>query len=60
LEDVRRADDDAFLELAAHLPQEAQEGLLNYAATGILKPAAPPVPNPVEHPDAQRGGSLNA
>lgn len=54
LGDVRRADEDGFLALAQHLPQEAQEGLLNYAATGVLTPSAAPVANAIEHPDSLR------
>lgn len=54
LADVRQVDEDGFLAMASHLPQEAQEGLLSFAATGILTPAAPPVANAIEHPDSQR------
>lgn len=55
LADVRMADDDRFLDLAPHLPDEATEALLQYVSTGRL-PASPPPPagNPYEHPDAQR------
>ena len=56
LVDVRKADEDSYLELADHLPGEAAEALLNLATGG-----KPPVPQPVlaeadpfTHPDAQR------
>ncbi len=56
LQDVLQASEDGFLELADHLPQEAAEALLEYAATGMLpKPApTPPGVTPFEHPDALR------
>jgi len=56
LADVRRADEESILEVAAHLPAEAAEALLNLA-TGVT----PEVPeravagaDPFAHPDAQR------
>lgn len=54
--DVKRASEDGFLELASHLPAEAAEALLEYAATGVLhQPPAPPVhADPFAHPDALR------
>lgn len=56
LQDVRQATEDTILELAAHLPAEAAEALLNLA-TGTV-PMPPPAPVPAaasfEHPDAQR------
>lgn len=54
--DVLAATEDGFFELAPHLPEEAREGLLDYAATGQLK-VPPPVAldsNPLQHPDSQR------
>lgn len=54
LEDVAEATEDSFFTLATHLPQEAGEALLEYAATGILKPAAAPVEDPLKHPDTMR------
>ena len=39
LADVRAANEDGFFALAAHLPAEASEALLEFAATGRL--AAP-------------------
>jgi hypothetical protein len=55
LDDARAAGDDAFFKLAAHLPAEASEALLEYAATGtLLKPAAVVAVSPYEHPDALR------
>jgi hypothetical protein len=55
IDDVRAAGEDAFFKLAAHLPGEAAEALLEYAATGALpKPAPVPAVSPYEHPDALR------
>ncbi|WP_245572861.1 3'-5' exonuclease [Lichenihabitans psoromatis] len=54
LADVRGATEDAFFTLAAHLPAEASEALLEYAATGLLPKPAPVVANPFAHPDALR------
>jgi UvrD-like helicase C-terminal domain/AAA domain len=56
IEDVRRASEDRFLDLASHLPAEAAEALLEYAATGVLhRPVLPPVhADPFAHPDALR------
>ena len=47
--------EDRFLDLAVHLPSEAGEALLAYAAGGKLeKPAPLPAANPLQHPDALR------
>jgi hypothetical protein len=55
VEDVREASEDGFFKLAAHLPGEAAEALLEYAATGKLPASAPAVTvNPYEHPDTLR------
>lgn len=55
VEDVRGATEDGFFKLAAHLPGEAAEALLEYAATGKLPTPAPAVAlNPYEHPDTLR------
>ncbi|RCW87571.1 UvrD-helicase domain-containing protein [Phyllobacterium bourgognense] len=54
LGDVAKATEDSFFALAVHLPQEAAESLLEYAATGILVPAATPVADPMAHPDTMR------
>lgn len=55
LADVRAADEDSFLALAAHLPAEAAEALLEYAATGRFPQLAPATQaDPYTHPDAQR------
>lgn len=54
LDDVAGATEETFFALAAHLPQEAAESLLEYAAIGILKPAATPVEDPMAHPDTMR------
>src|SRR6266404_7715185 len=40
--DIRGATEDRYFEIAGHLPGEAAEALLEYAATGML-PARPPV-----------------
>lgn len=56
LADVRAATEDRFFVLAEHLPAEASEALLEYAATGRL-PAPAPTPaqaDPFAHPDALR------
>jgi superfamily I DNA/RNA helicase len=55
IEDVRSASEDGFFKLAAHLPGEAAEALLEYAATGKLPAPAPAATvNPYEHPDTLR------
>jgi mRNA-degrading endonuclease RelE of RelBE toxin-antitoxin system len=56
---VSAATEDRFYALADHLPAEAAEALLEYAATGILQPPAPVRPadvatDPFRHPDARR------
>ena len=54
--EVLNATEDGLLEIAAHLPAEAAEALLNLA-TGIRPPVPEPVApggNPFEHPDALR------
>ena len=56
LSDVRQADEDSLFDLAAHLPREAAEALLDLA-TGVQPEVPQPVApesNPFEHPDAQR------
>ena len=55
LADARKADEDSIFRIAAHLPAEAVDALLDIA-TG--SPPPPPRPsnqtgNPFEHPDAQ-------
>ena len=56
LADVRAATEDGFFALTSHLPAEASEALLEYAATGRL--VAPlrlrPSLDPFAHPDALR------
>lgn len=54
LSDVRAANEDGFFALAAHLPAEASEALLEYAATGLLPAPIPAGANPFAHPDALR------
>ncbi|TIP79028.1 MAG: hypothetical protein E5X63_35825, partial [Mesorhizobium sp.] len=54
LADVRAANEDGFFVLAGHLPAEASEALLEYAATGRLATPAPVVADPFTHPDALR------
>jgi hypothetical protein len=53
--DVRKASEDRYFELTGHLPAEASEALLEYAATGILQKPQPTKPvDPFAHPDALR------
>lgn len=54
LGDVRAVNEDGFFTLAAHLPAEAAEALLQYAATGRLAPPPQPAADPFAHPDALR------
>lgn len=55
LADVRAATEEVFFALAEHLPAEASEALLEYAATGALPAPAPAsVADPFTHPDALR------
>lgn len=56
LADVRAASEDGFFALASHLPAEASEALLEYAATGrLVAPApTPAIADPFAHPDALR------
>jgi len=56
LADVRAASEDGFFALAGHLPAEASEALLEYAATGRLAAPAPAlaIADPFAHPDALR------
>jgi hypothetical protein len=56
LADVRAANEDGFFALAGHLPAEASEALLEFAATGKLTaPAsATAATDPYKHPDALR------
>lgn len=54
LADVRAAGEDGFFALAAHLPAEAAEALLEFAATGRLAVPAPVRADPFAHPDALR------
>lgn len=52
--DIAQASEDSFFTLASHLPQEAAEALLEYAATGVLRPAAAPDVDAMAHPDSMR------
>ena len=54
--DVRAADDDALLDVAAHLPAEAAEAVLKLAVGETPDPPAPAPDHadPYEHPDAHR------
>jgi len=56
LGDVRKVDEDGLLVLAAHLPAEAAEALLELATGGMPKPVAAITAgaDPFSHPDAQR------
>jgi hypothetical protein len=56
VEAVRSADEDSLFDVAAHLPQEAQEALLKLA---VGETPEPPKPTPADadpfsHPDARR------
>lgn len=56
LKDVRSANEDSILDVAAHLPSEAAEAILKLA-TGVTPPLpqhAAPGNDPFAHPDAQR------
>jgi hypothetical protein len=53
--DISQASEDRFLEIAGHLPAEAAEALLEYAATGVFhRPAAVAEADPFAHPDSLR------
>jgi hypothetical protein len=59
LADVRAVTEDGFFGIADHLPAEASEALLEYAATGRLlapapMPASAQMVDPFLHPDALR------
>ena len=55
LGDVSAATEASFFELAAHLPAEASEALLQYAATGVLQAPEPVAAEEAfEAPDALR------
>jgi hypothetical protein len=54
LADIRAATEEAFFALADHLPAEASEALLEYAATGILPAPVSATADPFAHPDALR------
>ena len=56
LADVRQATEDTLFDIAEHLPQEATEALLELATGGEpqLPKALPTIPDPFDHPDAQR------
>lgn len=53
---VRTADEDALLDVIAHLPQEAQEAMLRLAVGEKPEPRTPAAieADPFAHPDAQR------
>lgn len=56
LDDVRAANEDTLFDVAAHLPQEAADALLELATGGqpaVVAPAAAE-DDPFGHPDAQR------
>ena len=55
LEHVRAADENSLLEIADRLPEEVAEALLKLAVGETPKPVPlEVVPDPFEHPDAQR------
>ena len=60
LVDIQRSSEDGFFEIADHIPAEAAEALLDYAATGMLPKHEEAVTgiNPFDHPDAQRRFSI--
>lgn len=55
-EAVRNATEDTILDLGDDFPQEALEALIEFLASGELKPWTPPdtTVDPFQHPDAQR------
>lgn len=54
LADVHAASEERFFAIAAHLPPEASEALLEFAATGRLSAAPLPTADPLQHPDTLR------
>lgn len=54
LAEVRAANEERFFSIAGHLPPEASEALLEFAATGRLNAAPPPTADPLQHPDTLR------
>ncbi|MBF0186080.1 MAG: UvrD-helicase domain-containing protein [Magnetococcales bacterium] len=56
VKDVRNATENNFFDLAEHLPAEASEALLDYAANGVLRlpSAIADDTDPFAHPDALR------
>lgn len=54
LTEVHGASEGHFFDIAADLPPEASEALLEYAATGRLIAAPPPTADPLQHPDTLR------
>ena len=56
LDDVHNSSEDNFFDLTDHIPVEAAEALLDYAATGKLRrpDAVESGASPFDHPDAQR------
>jgi superfamily I DNA/RNA helicase/mRNA-degrading endonuclease RelE of RelBE toxin-antitoxin system len=56
LADVKEATEESLFSLAAHLPAEAAEALLQLATGGVPRPIEPALSdaNPFEHPDALR------
>lgn len=54
LDDVRLASEERFFAIAGHLPPEASEALLEFAATGRLAAAPAPTADPLQHPDTLR------
>jgi hypothetical protein len=53
---VKEADENSLFDLAAHLPAEAMDALMELATGGTpaLPVQAPPTADPFSHPDAQR------
>ena len=51
---VQHASEDTLFDMTEHLPAEAMEALLDYVASGVLRPPGETGADPFAHPDAQR------
>jgi hypothetical protein len=54
IETVRQATEDTVLDIAGHLPEEAQQALLSAAVGEAPEVRVEPASDPYSHPDAQR------
>ena len=54
IDTVRQATEDTVLDIAGHLPEEAQQALLSAAVGEKPEVRVEPVSDPYSHPDAQR------